>query len=255
MLNIQSLGDQSNIPDLLIVHGLFGSARNWRAIARNLSTDRQVHVVDMRNHGDSFWDADNSYEAMANDLAKVIQSLGVTLDILGHSMGGKAGMVLALTYPELVNRLLVADIAPAKYAHDQSFNLAAMQLLPLNSFTRRSEADVILAKTLPDKNIRAFFLQSLKISETGNSWQLNLNALSTNMDKIIGFPIINSEFSGETLFVRGGRSQYILNSHLADIKTLFPNYNLTTIESAGHWLHVDTTRAFLLAVKDFFVRK
>ena len=157
MLNIQSLGDQSNIPDLLIVHGLFGSARNWRAIARNLSTDRQVHVVDMRNHGDSFWDADNSYEAMANDLAKVIQSLGVTLDILGHSMGGKAGMVLALTYPELVNRLLVADIAPAKYAHDQSFNVAAMQLLPLNSFTRRSEADVILAETLPDKNIRAFF--------------------------------------------------------------------------------------------------
>ena len=157
MLNIQSLGNQSNIPDLLIVHGLFGSARNWRAIARNLSTDRQVHVVDMRNHGDSFWDADNSYEAMANDLAKVIQSLGVTLDILGHSMGGKAGMVLALTYPELVNRLLVADIAPAKYAHDQSFNVAAMQLLPLNSFTRRSEADVILAKTLPDKNIRAFF--------------------------------------------------------------------------------------------------
>lgn len=255
MLNIQSFGDQSNIPDLLIIHGLFGSARNWRAIARNLSTDRQVHVVDMRNHGDSFWDDDNSYEAMANDLARIIQFLGVTLDVLGHSMGGKAGMVLALTYPELVNRLLVADIAPTTYAHDQTFNVAAMQLLPLDSFTRRSEADVILAQTLPDENIRAFFLQSLKISETGNSWQLNLNALGTNMDKIISFPNINSQFNGDTLFVRGGRSQYILNSHLADIETLFPNYNLTTIEGAGHWLHADATRAFLLAVKNFFVSK
>ena len=105
MLKIQTFGKESYLPDLLIVHGLFGSGRNWRAIARNISSDRQVHIVDMRNHGESFWDDDNSYESMANDLEKVILFLGKPVDVLGHSMGGKASMVLAINNSTLVYKL------------------------------------------------------------------------------------------------------------------------------------------------------
>jgi len=123
MLKIQSFGNKSNFPDLLIVHGLFGSGRNWRAIARNISTDRQVHIVDMRNHGESFWNDDNSYESMAEDLKEVISSLEGPVDVLGHSMGGKASMVLAINNPNLITKLLIVDIAPTQYKHDQSMNI------------------------------------------------------------------------------------------------------------------------------------
>jgi len=161
MINFDSFGDRTENPDLLIVHGLFGSARNWRAIARNLSSDRQVHVVDMRNHGDSFWDDDHSYPAMADDLKSVIEHIGAPMDVLGHSMGGKASMVLSLQNPELVHRLMVIDIAPVAYEHDQVSNVEIMQSLDLNSITRRSEADQILSASLPEAAVRAFFLQSL----------------------------------------------------------------------------------------------
>ena len=173
MLKIQTFGNKTHITDLLIVHGLFGSGRNWRAIARNISSDRQVHVVDMRNHGESFWNADNSYESMAEDLKKIIISLKSPVDVLGHSMGGKASMVLAINNPDLVNRLLIVDIAPTKYQHDQSINISIMKNLPIDDLTRRSDADLILKKTLSDDALRAFFLQSLIISQNGNSWQLN----------------------------------------------------------------------------------
>jgi pimeloyl-ACP methyl ester carboxylesterase len=251
MLNFQTFGEKSSNPDLLIAHGLFGSARNWRAIARHLSSDRQIHVVDMRNHGDSFWDDDNSYAALADDLAKVIESIGSPVDVLGHSMGGKAAMMLALSRPELVNRLLVADIAPKAYSHDQVSNVDIMKSLSMNSFSRRSEADAILSEKLPDNAVRAFFLQSLVVSEQGNSWQLNLNALGANMDLIVGFPEATGKFNGETLFLRGGLSQYVSDNDLPRIKELFPSSRLETIDGAGHWLHADATRAFLNSVKEF----
>lgn len=251
MLNYQSFGESSSHPDLLIVHGLFGSGRNWRAIARNLASDRRVHTVDMRNHGDSFWDDDNSYEAMARDLAQVLVSINAPMDVLGHSMGGKASMVLALSRPELINRLIVADIAPTAYTHDQVSNVDIMKSLSLDSFTRRSEADAMLADKLPDAAVRAFFLQSLVISEQGNSWQLNLNALGANMDKIVGFPKIRGQFDGKTLFIRGGLSPYVQDKDIQRISNLFPNYELETLDGAGHWLHAEATRAFLEAIKEF----
>ena len=173
MLKIQSFGNKSNFPDLLIVHGLFGSGRNWRAIARNISSDRQVHIVDMRNHGESFWNDDNSYESMAEDLKEVISSLEGPVDVLGHSMGGKASMVLAINNPNLITKLLIVDIAPTQYKHDQSMNISIMKNLPIADLARRSDADQILQKKLPNNSLRAFFLQSLIISSTGNTWQLN----------------------------------------------------------------------------------
>ena len=252
MLSYQSFGEASDKPPLLIAHGLFGSARNWRAIGRNMAADRQVYVVDMRNHGDSFWDDDHSYFAMADDLAQVITTLGPKMDVLGHSMGGKAGMVLALQRSDLVHRLLVADIAPKTYEHDQVSNVDIMKALDLDSFTRRSEAEEILAKSVPEAAVRSFFLQSLNISEDGNSWQLNLDALKNYMALIVGFPDIAGTFSGQTLFLRGGASPYVLDNDMPDILTRFPVSKIQTIEGAGHWVHAEATREFIVATKGFF---
>lgn len=251
MLNYHSFGDTSEHPSLLIVHGLFGSARNWRAIARNLSADRRVHVVDMRNHGDSFWDDSHTYHNMANDLAEVAEHIDEKLDVMGHSMGGKAAMILALTRPELVNRLMVIDIAPKPYQHEQNSNIDIMQSLDLDSFTRRSDADRILAQTVDDPNLRAFFLQSVVIGDDGNRWQLNLEALRKNMDHIIGFPTVSGEFTGEGLFLRGGASDYFNDDDLEKTTQLFPNATLATIAGVGHWVQAEAPRQFLTEVKAF----
>lgn len=251
MIKYNSFGEISEKPTLLIAHGLFGSARNWRAIGRNLAAERQVHVVDMRNHGDSFWDDDNSYSAMANDLAQVIEYLGSPMDVLGHSMGGKASMVLALQNPSLVHRLLVADIAPKTYKHDQVSNIEIMKALDLSSFNRRSEADTILAQSISEAAIRSFFLQSLIISDQGNSWQINLDALEKSMNLIVGFPDTQGVFNGETLFLRGGASPYVQDSDMQNILAQFPMSDLRTIDGAGHWLHAEATREFIAETKVF----
>ena len=156
MLNATSLGEGGT--PLLIVPGLFGSARNWRVLQKRFAETRQVIAVDMRNHGDSFWHDDNSYEALAADLGEVIEAYGGRADVLGHSMGGKASMVLALTAPEKLRRLIIADIAPLAYGHTQAGHIEAMKSVDMSVVTRRLEADKQLAKFVTDPALRAFFL-------------------------------------------------------------------------------------------------
>jgi esterase len=251
MLNFHTFGEESAKPTLLIVHGLFGSARNWRAIARHFSKTRRVITVDMRNHGDSFWHDDNSYHDMADDLAAVIKHHGRKMDVLGHSMGGKASMVLALENPELVHHLIVADIAPVTYTHDQVSNVKIMQSMPLNTIESRSEADKILAHDIEEPAVRAFFLQSLILSDDGNSWQLNLDALEQNMDSIVGFPKISGQYDGGTLIIRGGASPYVTSAGLDVVAKHFPHYHMQTIPEAGHWLHAEKPREFIATVAGF----
>ena len=164
-------------PPLLIAHGLFGSARNWGAIAKRLGREREVIAVDLRNHGDSPWSPEHDYAAMAGDLAETIAANGGRADLLGHSMGGKAAMMLALTEPARVRRLVVADMAPVRYGHSQLPYVEAMQGLDLAGVTRRSEADAALAAAVPQPSLRAFFLQSLVVRPDGAGWKLNLDAL------------------------------------------------------------------------------
>ena len=251
LLNAHNFGEPSNKPTLLIAHGLFGSGRNWRAIARRFSADRKVITVDMRNHADSFWDDDHSYHAMADDLEKMLNTIAGPVDVLGHSMGGKAAMVLALRNPANLNRLLVADIAPIAYAHSQISNIDIMRSLDLSQITRRSEADALLKDKLPEEASRAFLLQSLYLSENGNRWTLNLDALANNMDKIVGFPQVMGHFNNQTLFIKGGASEYILPSYMDTINELFPNVELVEIPNAAHWVHAENPRAFIGVVADF----
>ncbi len=251
MLNKQTFGDATDHPTLLIVHGLFGSGRNWRAIAKRFSRDRQVVTVDMRNHAGSFWHDDHRYCDLADDLAHCLAGIEGPVDVLGHSMGGKAVMVLALRSPSNLNRLIVADIAPFAYSHSQMPNITAMRAMDIARVTRRSEADKMLSNQIADAATRAFLVQNLELSENGARWTLNLDALANNMDDIIGFPNITGTFQNATLFVKGGLSDYVMPEHLPKIKQLFPNLNVQEIEGAGHWLHAEKPQAFIKTVADF----
>jgi len=251
LLNSQIYGEVTAQPALLIVPGLFGAGRNWRAIAKRLCCDRQVITVDMRNHAGSFWDAGHSYDDLADDLAGVLAQFNGPVDVMGHSMGGKAAMVLALRNPVNMNRLIVVDIAPVGYSHSQMSNITAMQDLDISTIARRSEVENLLATKIKDGPTRAFLAQSLDLSGNGNRWVLNLDALARNMDHIIGFPDISGRFCNAALFIKGGASDYILPRFMAKIKTLFPNAVLREVPGAGHWVHAEAPRAFIDVVTDF----
>ena len=251
MLQTQEFGESGDQPALLVAHGLFGAGRNWRGLARNLAKDRRVVTVDMRNHGESFRHASNTYSDMAQDLVRVIEELGAPCDVLGHSMGGKAAMVLALRHSEQVNRLIVADIAPVPYEHSQISNIEVMKSIPIEKLTRRSEADEMMAERIAEPGVRAFLLQSLILSPDGNRWALNLDALEASMADIVGFPEVEGRFGRPALFLRGGNSTYVRDVHRPQIESLFPNARVESLAAAGHWLHADDPRGFLASVSRF----
>ena len=239
-------------PPVVIAHGLFGSARNWGAIARALAADRSVIAVDLRNHGQSPWDDRHAYADLAADLVEVLEAEGAPADLIGHSMGGKAAMVLALTRPDLVRRLAVIDIAPVAYGHTQQGYIDAMRGLDLGGLTGRAEADRRLSATVPDAGVRGFLLQSLDLRADPPCWRLNLDALEANMAAILGWPAPEGRFEGPALFLAGGASDYVLPEHRPVIRAAFPAARIARIPGAGHWLHAeapeataDTLRAFL----------
>ncbi|MDO9524164.1 MAG: alpha/beta fold hydrolase [Gemmobacter sp.] len=251
MLNIIRHGTNTGAAPLLIVHGLFGSARNWGVIARRLSEHRTVLVVDMRNHGDSPWMPTHTYAEMAADLAKVITDNGGQADVLGHSMGGKAAMALALLHPDLVRRLVVADIAPVAYDHSQSHHIASLRELDLTGLSTRAEADRRLSNLIDDPALRAFFLQSLDLKSTPPRWRINLDVLDAEMSGIVGWPEISGQFDGPTFFLSGQLSNYVKPDDRAHIVSLFPKARFARIPDAGHWLHADKPREFEAAVAAF----
>ena len=238
-------------PPLIIAHGLFGSARNWGVIARRLADRRNVIAVDLRNHGTSPRATSQSYPDMAGDLAEVIRSHGAPMDLLGHSMGGKAAMQLALTEGALLRRLIVADIAPVAYGHDQSRHIHAMRSPDLANLGSRAEADRRLTAAIPDAALRAFFLQSLDLKATPPQWRLNLAVLEAEMPKITGWPGTEGRFDPPTLFLAGSESQYVRPEHRDTIRALFPKARFARLIGAGHWLHADKPREFEETVRAF----
>ena len=234
----------------MIIHGLYGSGRNWGVIAKRLSDKFYVVTIDLRNHGESPWFDSHNYHDMADDLVEVITSLKIKPNIIGHSMGGKAAMVLALKNPDLVERLLIADIAPVTYKHDQSKFIEAMQKIDLSKVERRSDAIMALSNYVEDKSLQNFFTQSLDLKT--KTWKLNLDILSSEMHEILGFPKIDGKFSGHTLFFRGEKSEYIRAEHREIINSLFIKARFATLKDAGHWLHAEKPREFENAARLFF---
>jgi esterase len=249
MLNVVTYGAPGDQPPILIAHGLFGSARNWGVIARRLAEGRHVLAVDMRNHGESPWSDSHSYADLAADLAEVIAAHGSTADVVGHSMGGKAAMALALTHPGAVRRLVVADIAPVAYGHSQQPMIDAMRAVDLARVESRRDADAQLAAIVPEDGVRAFLLQSLDVA--GRRWRLNLDALSAEMPLIVGWPDLSGSFGGPALFLSGALSDYVKPEHRDTIRSLFPATRFAKIPGAGHWLHAEKPREFEAALRAF----
>nr|WP_111300747.1 alpha/beta fold hydrolase [Paracoccus saliphilus] len=243
-LNHTIIGPDQGLP-ILLVHGLYGQGRNLGAQARRLAETRPVATVDLRNHGDSPHDADASYPALAADLEQVIRDLGGRVDLVGHSMGGKAAMVLALTHPALVRRLGIMDIAPVAYDHDQTRYVDAMAGLDLQGITRRSQADRQMAAQVDDPRIRAFLLQNLDLKADPPSWKLNLPALRAAMPQIVGWPegLPAGNFQGKVMALRGELSDYVTAEGEGALRHYFPQAKVVTLKGTGHWLHAEEPEA------------
>ena len=247
MMNFNEFGPASETP-LVIVHGLFGSARNWGVIAKRLSDNRRVYTVDLRNHGQSFHDPSHTQFDLANDIREFLDHLGVPVDLLGHSMGGKASMVAALQDCP-IRRLIVADIAPTTYSHTQAHNVEIMRNLDLSQITTRGDADTLLAEKIDDPMLRSFFLQSLNVAE--KTWRLNLPVLADQMPHIMSFPKISGQATMPALFLTGANSDYVEPQHRPQILELFPKAQFVKIKDAGHWLHAEKPREFEATVRAF----
>lgn len=238
-------------PPLLIAHGLFGSARNFNTLGKRLAVGRRVVLVDMRNHGASPWSDEMDYPAMAADLAGMIECLfdGPAV-VLGHSMGGKAAMGLALGRPELVAGLIVADIAPVGYTHSHLGYVRAMRALDLAHVKRRSDADPLLREGVPEPSLRSFLLQNLIIEEGAPRWRLNLAVLARAMPALIGWPDDwpQDHHDGPAFFLRGTLSDHVPDSAFPAIRARFPRAEIDGIE-AQHWLHAEKPAEFATKVE------
>lgn len=249
MLNTITHGTATARPPLVIAHGLFGSARNWGVIAKRLSDERQVIAADMRNHGESPWSEQHSYSDLADDLAALIDRIGGPVDLVGHSMGGKSAMMLALRHPHLLRRLVVADIAPVPYGHSQIQFIEAMRKIDLSAIERRSDAEAQLAELGVEKALQSFFTQSLDVS--GKRWRLNLDVLAAQMPQIMSFPEVDTHWSGPALFLSGGLSDYVSPAHRPIIRALFLKARFAKLAGAGHWLHAEKPREFEATIRAF----
>lgn len=244
-LNYQTYGEQG--PDLVIVHGLFGSARNWNSLAQKFAEQYRVFVVDLRNHGQSPWADSMSYPDMAEDLKLFIeQHCNAPVRLLGHSMGGKAAMTLTLLYPALVERLLVLDVSPVAYKHSFLPYVQAMRKLDFSQIKRRNDADAALKPAIKEFGVRQFLLQNLATENGTLSWRVNLDVLETYMESITGFPERAFEPAlMRTLFLGGDRSDYIKEEYLPQIRALFPSAEVDFIADAGHWVHAEQPERLL----------
>lgn len=253
MLNLIASGTASDVPPVLLAHGVFGNARNLGGLARRLE-GRRVLQVDMRNHGESFWSDDHDYPALAADLAEVVATEGGCADVVGHSMGGKAAMVLALTRPGMVRRLVVLDIAPIAYGHTQTGLIDRMEAMDRN-VTRRSEADAALAAAgVKGADVRGFLLQSLDLTQRPARWRMNLSVLRAAMATLTGWPadaVTPGAFTGPVLALAGAQSDYVDAAGAAALRHWFPQVDLRVLEGTGHWLHAERPEAVGDAVAAF----
>ncbi|PIB33752.1 alpha/beta hydrolase [Gaetbulibacter sp. 5U11] len=237
----------------VILHGFLGMSDNWKTLGNQFAEHFKVHLVDQRNHGRSFHDDNFHYEALAEDLKHYFDANHIKDAILlGHSMGGKTAMLFATLYPELVSKLIIADISPRFYPIHHDAILQGLNSLDFNVLKSRSQADKQLANYVSDFGTRQFLLKNLYWIEKGKlALRINLDALTENVSEVGEALPIHSKFEGDTLFLRGDKSEYIGNQDEAIIKNHFPEANIITISNAGHWLHAENPEDFYNAVTNF----
>jgi len=239
-------------PPLLIMHGLLGSSRNWQSIGKALARQRRVFVVDLRNHGQSPWSDEMTYPAMVADILRLLDSQEIhAAGVIGHSMGGKLAMALALSEPSRVTSLAVLDIAPVAYAHEFDSIIDAMLKVPLAKLAKRKQVEAALSAELTDAGLAAFLAQNVADEGGELRWRINLRSLASNMPQITGWPgeLDARQYAGHALFLRGARSDYVRAEHQHKISRLFPGAVIETLPDAGHWIHADAPAATLAALQ------
>ncbi|MTI31316.1 alpha/beta fold hydrolase [Xanthovirga aplysinae] len=237
----------------IILHGLFGSSDNWLSIGKSISKNYKVFLVDQRNHGNSPRSEEFNYSVMADDLAEFIDDHQLHDPIImGHSMGGKTAMEFAKKYPEKIQKLIVADIAPRQYPLHHQLILKGLSSVDLEGIKSRKEADEQLANYVPGVGVRQFLLKNLSRNTNGSfAWKINLQVIKreiANVGESLGKDVF---FDKPTLFVRGAKSDYIRNEDELLINSIFSHYQLVTIPDAGHWLHAERPAEFLKCLNDF----
>ena len=244
-------------PRVVFLHGLFGQGRNFTQIAKALVPDLRSVLVDLPNHGRSAWTDSLAYDEIADTVATWLRSTydGEPAHVVGHSMGGKVAMALALRHPELVDRLVVADISPTSSEGAGEFEhlLDSLAGLDLPTLARRSDADERLSSLIEDPRVRGFLLQNLRSTDDGFAWQANLALLRRELGVIGGWPEVTGSFEHPVLWLAGERSDYIRPEHEPTMRALFPRTRLATIKGAGHWVHSEQPEAFVSALKVFLL--
>lgn len=239
---------------LVILHGLFGMLDNWQTLAREWAEDYHVIMLDLRNHGRSFHADEMNYALMAEDVAETLEELGIdACYLLGHSMGGKVAMQTALTYPDLVEKLVVVDITPRRYRPGHQSVFAALNAFDPATITDRNAAAEEMTKHVSDPSVQLFLLKNLaRNSAGGYRWRMNLPAIEAAYDQLSGpVGLATDRFDGPVLFLRGKKSGYVQDDDMELIHILFPAAELVTIEDAGHWVHAEQPEELLAAVNGF----
>jgi pimeloyl-ACP methyl ester carboxylesterase len=246
-------------PRVVFLHGLFGQGRNFTGVAKALSDAARVLLVDLPDHGRSPWSAEFSYPRMADQVADLLRARapGEGWTVVGHSMGGKVAMLIALRHPDLVERLCVVDVAPATTSAVSSFStyVTALRGVDLDSLTDRAAAERTVSRLVPDAGVRGFLLQNLRREGNGAGagwrWQMNLDLLGDRLPEIAGWPETTGRYDGPVLWLAGEGSDYVQPAVVPAMRALFPRVRLVRVKNAGHWVHADQPDVFVAALRRF----
>ena len=252
LLKSKIYGEGSHI--LVVLHGFLGMSDNWKSYSNKMTANGfKVHLIDQRNHGDSFHNENFSYEILANDLKYYVDYHNLTkFSLIGHSMGGKTAMMFSSLFQENIRKLIIVDILPIYYKNDHINILKSLKSLDFNKINSRLEADISLSKSIPDLSFRAFLLKNLfRKNNSKLAFKINLDIIYDNLSEIEKALPSDLFFQGETLFIKGKKSNYINDKNISKIHEHFPNFKLVNISDSGHWVHAENLKDFVTETLNF----
>lgn len=253
ILNSKIFGENLTETPLLVFHGLFGMLDNWGSFGKDLGEYLPVHLIDLRNHGRSFHSDQMSHDDLADDIARYMDHYGIQkAHVLGHSLGGKAVMQFAIKYPERVEKLIVVDISPKAYPPHHQGIIKALETVNFDTVGSRSDVEAALAQYIPEKSTIQFLAKNLYWDDNKKlNWRFNLKTLSEKYNEFVSNAIKFGVFEGDTLFIAGEKSNYILPQDEYGIKQQFPKARIVTVKNAGHWVQAENPVDFAVFVKQF----